>query len=248
MKVENINYSIDKKEILKNVSFTIPKNKISCLIGPNGSGKTTILKILANSIQRYSGNYFLQNEKIENIKNLEKKVTYLSQEIFLDIKVTVYDLVSFGRFPYSKSKLTKEDNKIIDKYIKLLELEQIKDKFIDEISGGQKQRAYIAMILAQETEYIIFDEPSNNLDIYYISKFMKLVKSLVEKYNKTIILTLHEINYVSFYSDYVIAIKDGSIIKEGRTKEVFNKNILKTLFQVDFDILQYLQKPISIHY
>lgn len=125
------------------------------------------------------------------------------------MKLTVRELVAFGRFPYSGRRLNAEDEKLIDKAIEYMELEEFEDRFIDELSGGQRQRAYIAMVIAQDTEYVLLDEPTNNLDIYHATNMMKIVRRLCDELGKTVVLVLHEINYAAFYSDYICAFVGG---------------------------------------
>lgn len=164
------------------------------------------------------------------------------------MKLTVRELVTFGRFPYSGGRNTDEDNAIIDKAIEYMELREIQDQFIDELSGGQRQRAYIAMVIAQDTEYVLLDEPTNNLDIYHASNMMKIVRRLCDELGKTVILVLHEINYAAFYSDYICAFTDGKIEKFGTVEEVMTKENLSKIYNVDFEIMEIEGRPLSIYY
>ena len=156
--------------------------------------------------------------------------------------------MAFGRFPYSGSRLTEEDEAIISKAIAYLELQDIQHQFIDEISGGQRQRAYIAMVIAQDTEYILLDEPTNNLDIYHATNMMKIVRRLCDELDKTVILVLHEINYAAFYSDYICALVDGRVAKFGTVDEVMTKEVLSSIYNVEFEIMRIEGKPLSIYY
>ena len=164
------------------------------------------------------------------------------------MKLTVRELVTFGRFPYSGGHNTQEDERIIDQAIAYMELQGIQDQFIDELSGGQRQRAYIAMVIAQDTDYVLLDEPTNNLDIYHASNMMKIVRRLCDELGKTVILVLHEINYAAFYSDYICAFVDGKIAKFGTVEEVMTKEMLSQIYRVDFEIMQIEGKPLSIYY
>ena len=164
------------------------------------------------------------------------------------MKLTVRELVAFGRFPYSGNRTTKEDEEIIEQAIAYMELEEFRDRFIDELSGGQRQRALIAMVIAQDTDYILLDEPTNNLDIYHATNMMKIVRRLCDELGKTIILVLHEINYAAFYSDYICAFVDGKVAKFGTVKEVMTKETLSEIYKVDFEILEIEGKPLSIYY
>ena len=181
-------------------------------------------------------------------KELSKKLAILTQTNQIQMKLTVRELVTFGRFPYSGSHVTAEDEEIISKAIAYMELEEFEDHFIDELSGGQRQRAYIAMVIAQDTEIILLDEPTNNLDIYHSTNMMKIVRRLCDELGKTVILVLHEINYAAFYSDYICAFVDGKVEKFGTVEEVMTKENLSRIYKVDFEIQEIEGKPLSIYY
>ena len=181
-------------------------------------------------------------------KELAKHLSILTQHNNIQMKLTVRELVAFGRFPYSGSRLTPEDNEKVDRAIQYVELEEYEDSYIDELSGGQRQRAYIAMVIAQDTDYVLLDEPTNNLDIYHASNLMRLVRWLCDELGKTVILVLHEINYAAFYSDYICAFVDGKISKFGTVDEVITKEALNEIYKVDFEIIRINDKPLSVYY
>ena len=181
-------------------------------------------------------------------RELAKKLCILTQHNNIQMKLTVRELVAFGRFPYSGNRLTVEDNEKIDKAIAWMELEEFADSFIDELSGGQRQRAHIAMAIAQDTEYLLLDEPTNNLDIYHATNLMKTVRRLCDELGKTVILVLHEINYAAFYSDYICAFKNGRIAKFGTVEEVITKDTLSDIYRVDFEIQTIHGRPLTIYY
>ena len=137
---------------------------------------------------------------------------------------------------------------IVERAIQYMELAPFRDRFIDEVSGGQRQRALIAMVIAQDTEYVLLDEPTNNLDIYHATNMMKIVRRLCDELGKTVILVLHEINYAAFYSDYICAFVDGRVARFGTVREVMNKEVLSKIYNVDFEILEIEGKPLSIYY
>ena len=250
MKIVNINKSYGDKQVVENVSFELPKGKVISLIGPNGAGKSTVLNIITRLTDRDSGEVLLDGKDIKDYKSneLAKKISILTQTNNLNMKLTVRELVAFGRFPYSGSNLSTEDYQHIDQAIKYMDLGEFEDRFIDELSGGQRQRAYIAMVIAQDTEYVFLDEPTNNLDIFHSSNMMKMVRKLSDELGKTVILVLHEINFAATYSDYIGAFKNGKLHKFGSVKEVMNKVILKDLYKVNFEILEMNEKPISLYY
>ena len=228
----------------------IPKGKVISFIGPNGAGKSTVMGIISRLIAKDSGLVSFDGTELEKWKSkeLSKRLAILTQSNNIQMKLTVRELVAFGRFPYSGNRTTKEDEEIIEQAIAYMELEEFRDRFIDELSGGQRQRALIAMVIAQDTDYILLDEPTNNLDIYHATNMMKIVRRLCDELEKTIILVLHEINYAAFYSDYICAFVDGKVAKFGTVKEVMTKETLSEIYKVDFEILEIEGKPLSIYY
>ncbi len=250
MLIKLLNKSYGKNKVVDDVSFEIPKGKIISLIGPNGAGKSTVLNIITRLIKKDSGDIDLDDKSLEQWKSKElaKRLAILTQTNNITMKLTVYELVCFGRFPYCGGNLSKEDKVFVDDAIKYMELEDMRDKFIDELSGGQRQRAYIAMVIAQDTEYVFLDEPTNNLDIYHSSNMMKILRRLCDELGKTIILVLHEINFAATYSDYIGAFKDGKLYKFDKVSEVMTSENLRYLYNVDFSIQMINGKPISIYY
>lgn len=250
MKITNLHKSYGGKKVVEEVTFQLPRGKIISLIGPNGAGKSTVLNIVTRLISQDEGDVHFDDKELKQWKSKElaKKLAILTQNNNITMKLTVRELVAFGRFPYSGSNLTKEDYEKVDGAIDYMEMQEFKDRFIDELSGGQLQRAYIAMVIAQDTDFVFLDEPTNNLDIYHASNMMKLVRRLCDELGKTVILVLHEINFASMYSDYIGAFKDGKLFKFDEVKEVMTKENLKELYKVDFDIQMVRDRPISIYY
>lgn len=250
MNIIDLSKYYDEKKVVDTISFEIPKGKIISLIGPNGAGKSTVMGMISRLITKDSGVINFENKDLSkwDNKELAKKLSILTQHNNIQMKLTVRELVAFGRFPYSGSRLTKEDHEKIDNAIAYMELQDVEDCFIDELSGGQRQRAYIAMVIAQDTEYVLLDEPTNNLDVYHASNLMRTVRRLCDELGKTVIMVLHEINYASFYSDYVCALVDGKIARFGTVTEVINKKTLSEIYKVDFEIIHVEGKPLSVYY
>lgn len=250
MHVKQLTKQYDGKTVVDGVSFSIPRGKVLSLIGPNGAGKSTVMGIISRLIARDEGLVDFDGQDITKWKSKElaKKLAILTQSNQIQMKLTVRELVSFGRFPYSGGRNTAEDEAAIDRAIAYMELEEFEDRFIDELSGGQRQRAMIAMVIAQDTEFVLLDEPTNNLDIYHATNMMKIVRRLCDELGKTVILVLHEINYAAFYSDYICAFADGKIAKFGTVEDVMTKEVLSQIYRVDFEILKIEGKPLSIYY
>lgn len=250
MNIQELTKTYDGKTVVDSVSLEIPKGKVLSLIGPNGAGKSTVMGMISRLIARDEGMVDFHGKDIGKWKSreLSKKLAILTQSNQIQMKLTVQELVAFGRFPYSGNRITKEDQKIIDQAIAYMELEEMRDRFIDELSGGQRQRAMIAMVIAQDTDYVLLDEPTNNLDIYHAANMMKIVRRLCDELGKTVVLVLHEINYAAFYSDYICAFVDGRIAKFGTVEEVMTKENLSEIYQVDFEIQMVKGRPLAIYY
>lgn len=250
MNIQELTKTYDGKTVVDSVSFEISKGKVLSLIGPNGAGKSTVMGMISRLIARDEGMVDFHGKDIGKWKSreLSKKLAILTQSNQIQMKLTVQELVAFGRFPYSGNRITKEDQEIIDQAIAYMELEDMRDRFIDELSGGQRQRAMIAMVIAQDTDYVLLDEPTNNLDIYHAANMMKIVRRLCDELGKTVVLVLHEINYVAFYSDYICAFVDGRIAKFGTVEEVMTKENLSEIYQVDFEIQMVKGRPLAIYY
>ena len=250
MTILDLNKKYNGKTVVNSVSFEIPKGKVLSLIGPNGAGKSTVMGMISRLIAKDSGVINFEDKDLSEWKSKElaKKLSILTQHNNIQMKLTVRELVAFGRFPYSGNHLTAEDNEMIDQAIAYMELQEFENRFIDELSGGQRQRAYIAMVIAQDTEYVLLDEPTNNLDIYHATNLMRIARRLCDELGKTVILVLHEINYAAFYSDYICAFKDGKIAKFGTVEEVINKDTLSQIYMADFEIMNIGGKPLTIYY
>ena len=250
MNVVDLIKTYDGNPVVDCVSFEIPRGKVLSLIGPNGAGKSTVMGMISRLIAKDSGIIRFGDKDLTqwNSKELARKLSILTQHNTVQMKLTVRELVAFGRFPYSGNRLTPEDEAMIDKAIAYMELTELEDRFLDELSGGQRQRAYIAMVIAQDTDYVLLDEPTNNLDIYHASNMMRTVRKLCDELGKTVILVLHEINYAAFYSDYICAFVGGKVAKFGTVEEIINPETLKEIYRVDFEVLRIGGKPLSVYY
>ncbi|QCV54762.1 ABC transporter ATP-binding protein [Thermoactinomyces vulgaris] len=250
IEVKNISKKYGKKTVLEDISIAIPKGKITSFIGPNGAGKSTLLSVICRLILKDNGEVFIDGQEISQYKSeeLAKKISILKQENHLNLRLTIRELVSFGRFPYSQGRLTQEDEKYIDHAIQYMNLSNIQHKYLEQLSGGQRQRAYIAMTIAQDTEYILLDEPLNNLDMKHAVQIMKTLQKLVNELGKTICIVIHDINFASCYSDYLIALKDGRVIRAGKTDEMITRDSLKDIYDMDIAIEEINDQKICVYY
>ncbi|MBE4909643.1 ABC transporter ATP-binding protein [Bacillus luteolus] len=248
--VKSVFKKYGNKNVVEDVSVNIQKGKITSFIGPNGAGKSTLLSMISRLIPVDSGEVFIDDKDLTKSKSneLAKKISILKQSNNVNLRLTVRELVSFGRFPYSQGRLTREDWKFVDEAIDYMELADMQDKFLDQLSGGQKQRAFIAMVIAQDTEYILLDEPLNNLDMKHSVQIMKVLRRLVDELGKTVVIVIHDINFASCYSDYIVALKDGKVVKEGKTDEIINRAVLKDIYDMDIEIQCINENKICVYF
>ncbi|MGJ9382791.1 iron ABC transporter ATP-binding protein [Salipaludibacillus neizhouensis] len=242
--------SYNNKTVIKDVSVNIQKGKITTFIGPNGAGKSTLLSMISRLIVKDEGEVYIEGKDISKQKDndLAKKISILKQTNHTNLRLTVRDLVSFGRFPYSQGNLKKEDLRLIDEAIDYLELGDMQEKYLDELSGGQRQRAYIAMVVAQDTDYVLLDEPLNNLDMKHSVQIMKVLRRMVDELGKTVVLVIHDINFASCYSDYIVALKNGEIVKEGHKCDIIQSGTLKEIYDMDIQIQNINNQQICVYF
>ena len=250
IEIKNILKKYKDRNVVDNVSFNIEKGKITSFIGPNGAGKSTVLGIVTRLISGDGGDVVIEGKNLSDYhtKELAKKIAILKQSNNISLKLTIRELVGFGRFPHSQGNLNAEDEKYIDEAIEYMKLTDIQDKYLDELSGGQRQRAYIAMVIAQNTEYILLDEPLNNLDMSHSVQMMKVLRNLCDDLGKTIVLVMHDINFASCYSDNIVALKNGRIEKVGKTEEIVQKEVLEDIYEMNFDIKEINGNKICVYF
>lgn len=250
LEIQKVHKSFGTKEILKEITVSIPENKLTTIIGPNGSGKSTLLSIMSRLIDKEQGEVYIDDKEIDEwpTVKLAQALSVLRQTNRDDLRLTVEELVKFGRFPYSQNRLTTQDVYIVEDVLKQMNLSPIRHQLLTSLSGGQRQRAFLGMILAQQTKYILLDEPLNNLDMRYAVELMQQLRQLVETQNKTIITVVHDLNFVSHYADYVIALKDGQVFKEGTLQEVMRSEILSELYDMTIDIEEIRGKYYCLSY
>ncbi|MDG4658081.1 ABC transporter ATP-binding protein [Ectobacillus antri] len=251
---DNLNIGYNDRLIVQNLSIQIPDKKITTIIGSNGCGKSTLLKAMTRIIAYQSGTVVLDGADIakENTKALAKKMAILPQTPEGAAGLTVGELVSYGRFPYQKGfgRLTKRDYEVIDWAMEVTGTIDFKFRSVDALSGGQRQRVWIAMALAQETDIIFLDEPTTYLDMAHQLEVLELLQRLNQEQKRTIVMVLHDLNQAARFADYIIALKDGKVVKAGSCEEVIHADVLKKIFHIDAEIGRdpRTQKPMCITY
>ena len=250
IEIRNIHKSYGRKEVLRDITVTLPEKRITAFIGSNGAGKSTLLSLVSRLLPNSGGEVLVDGKRVEdwNNRELAKELAVLRQSNFTNIRLTVGELVSFGRFPYSQGRLTEEDERVVERALAYMDIADIRDRFLDELSGGQRQMAFIAMVIAQDTRYVLLDEPLNNLDIKHSVHMMKVLRKMVDELGKTVIIVIHDINFVSCYADYIVALRDGRLIEVGERGSIMNERTLKEIYGLDFDIREIDGNRICIYY
>ncbi|GIZ12513.1 ABC transporter ATP-binding protein [Pseudomonas sp. NCCP-436] len=239
--LRNIHKAYGGKTVLSDVSVEFPARRITSLIGPNGAGKSTLLMLAARLIEANGGELLLEGRPAASlsIRDYAKRVATLRQTPDFNLRLTVDELVAFGRFPYSQGALTRHDHQVIEQAIDFLGLQALRGAYLDELSGGQRQMAFLAMTIAQQTDYLLLDEPLNNLDMKHAVNIMQALRRLCDEQGRTVILVVHDINFAANYSDHIVAMKGGAVFCQGPVSEVVTREHLQQLYGIDFSIMRH---------
>ena len=237
--VENLTKFYSAETTIGPVNLEIPTGGVTALVGPNGAGKSTILTMIGRLQKPDAGSITVGGMDILGKKSGEvaKHLSILRQENHFVTRLTVRQLVGFGRFPHSGGRLTVEDERIISQAIDFLHLGELESRYLDELSGGQRQRAYVAMVLAQDTDYVLLDEPLNNLDMQHSVQMMKHLKRAATELGKTIVIVLHDINFAGHYADHICALKHGEVVALGTPEEIMVPETLSAIFNTPIDVI-----------
>lgn len=250
IEVRNLSYHIGQTPILDNINLSIPDGGITALIGANGAGKSTLLSLIARLNPLQSGQIFLDHCNISTTpsRDIAKNLAILTQDNVIHSRITVKDLLMFGRYPHHQGKITPLDHKIIGEALQRFDLVGFSHRFLSELSGGQRQRALIAMTFCQQTSHVLLDEPLNNLDMYHARELMRLLRKLTDELALTTVMVVHDINMAAAYADTIVAMKNGRIKMIGSPKEIITEENLKTIFDLDAEVLEHQGKPLVIHH
>ncbi|GHT54472.1 iron ABC transporter ATP-binding protein [Endomicrobiia bacterium] len=232
--IENISAGYLNRTVLKKISCNIGSKDFFGIIGKNGAGKSTLLKVLCKLIKPYLGNIFIDNKNINFFakKDFAKTISFLPQYVDTSLPFTVYEFIMFGRYPYMNIFKIPSDSdcNIVKKVMDFLHIMDFAERKINALSGGEKQRVLIAQVLAQETDIIVFDEPTSHLDIGSQNKLLEILRDLNEKYNKTVILTLHDLNAAGEFCNKLVLMENGEICNCGTPEEVLNYKDIERVY------------------
>lgn len=232
------------------VTLEIPRGGLTALIGPNGAGKSTLLTMIGRLVGMDTGAIDVAGLDVSSTpsKDLARIVSILRQENTFVTRLTVRQLVGFGRFPHSRGRLTAADNEHVSAAIDFLGLAELEHRYLDQLSGGQRQRAYVAMVLAQDTEYVLLDEPLNNLDMRHSVQMMSHLKRACAQLGKTIVVVLHDVNFAGRYADHICAVKNGEVAHFGPVARILTDDVLTEVFDTPVRVIDDVDGPVAIYF
>lgn len=249
--IRNVRYQIDGHPVLQGIDLDIPQGGITALIGPNGAGKSTLLSIMARLLPLSSGSqirYGTHDLASTPTAQMAKVLAILSQENHIQSRITVRELLMFGRYPHHQGRPKTEDHAVVDEALRQFQLNDLAHRYLTALSGGQRQRALIAMVFCQGTDYVLLDEPLNNLDMYHARELMRLLHRLTAEQQRTTVVVLHDINHAAAYADHIVAMKNGQVALTGTPDEVFTRENIADLFGMDVQILSHAGKKLIVHH
>ncbi|AWH97356.1 iron ABC transporter ATP-binding protein [Dietzia psychralcaliphila] len=237
-------------QVLHDVTACFAQGGVTSLIGPNGAGKSTLLGVMSRLQDAESGHVLVDGVDVSanGGRELARRLAVLRQENAVSIRLTVRELVAFGRFPHNGGRPTPGDAEHVEYALTAMELEGFADRYLDELSGGQRQRAHIAMVLAQDTDYVLLDEPLNNLDLRHATSIMRLLRRTAAERNKTIVLVIHDINIAAAYSDRIIAMKDGVIVADGTPAQIMRTEVLRLVYDMDMQVAEVAGRYVALYF
>ena len=250
IEVKEVTKAYGKSVVVDNVSLNLRTGGLTAIVGANGAGKSTLLSMIARLLPIDAGAIQVADYDVTtgDSRELARKLAILRQANDLQSRLTVADLVAFGRYPHSGGRLTAEDREKIDQAIGWMDLTALRDRFLDEMSGGQRQRAFVAMVLAQDTEYMLLDEPLNNLDVSHAHAMLRTLRRAADELGKTVVIVVHDINYASCWEYQIVAMKDGAIRAVGTPREIVQRELLRDVFDLDIEVAEFSGHPIAHFY
>lgn len=236
--------------VLHGVDIDLPKGGVTALIGPNGAGKSTMLTLIGRLIDPDGGTISVDGLDVGTTRSdvLAKRLSILPQENRVAARLTVRDLVAFGRYPWTGGRLTDYDLAQVERSLGWMQILDLADRFLDTLSGGQRQRAFVAMVLCQDTDYVLLDEPLNNLDMKHAASMMRFLRRAAEELGKTVVVVLHDINLAARHSDLIVAMKDGRILRTGTSTEIMRPEVLAEIYDIEARIEMHGGIPVCVSY
>ena len=250
IQVSSLTKRYGRTVVVDDVSIDLQPGGLTSIIGANGAGKSTVLSMIARLLPMDGGAVVVDGMDVATTPGnaLARRLSILKQDNHLAVRLTVQDLVAFGRYPHSRGRLTVHDRRKIADAMDYLELGPVASRYLDELSGGQRQRAFVAMVLCQDTDYVLLDEPLNNLDMKHSVGMMQMLRRTADELGKTVVLVVHDINFASCYSDHIVAMKDGRILCHGSPEEIIEPGHLREIYDIDVAVEVIGGKRIGVFY
>jgi len=248
LEVKNLNFSYNNYSFLQEISFSLKKGEILSIVGPNGSGKTTILKCINKILNLKYGTILLGGKNVKNLslKEISKHISFVPQNFSSAFTLSVFEMVLLGRKPYIKWMVSSNDEAIVMNTLEMMEINDLSFRFFSELSGGEKQKVLIAKALAQEPDIIILDEPTSNLDLKHQFKIMNLLKKIIKEKNISAVMAIHDLNLALRFSDKIMMLKNGLIHAYGDINNILNEKNVKEVFGIDTVIYYHSGFPYII--
>ncbi|MBX9596197.1 MAG: ATP-binding cassette domain-containing protein [Roseomonas sp.] len=236
--------------VVDGVTLTLPRGGVTAIIGPNGAGKSSLLSMIARLLPMSEGRVTVDGLDVARTPGavLARRLSILRQDNHLPARLTVRDLVAFGRYPHSGGRPTRDDAAHVDRALRYLGLEDLAGRFLDELSGGQRQRAFVAMVLCQDTDYVLLDEPLNSLDMKHAVAMMRLVRRAAEELGKTIVVVLHDLNFAASHADHIVAMRDGRVLMQGSPAAIMRPDAIAAIYEVEATIHEIGGKLIAAYF
>ena len=248
IEISDVSHAFSGHQVLHNVSLRLEKSGLIALIGPNGSGKSTLLSLVSRLLSLQDGSVTVDGLQIGVVADdaLVRVLAILPQDLSISSRLTVGDLVGFGRYPYHKGRPGPEDRVCVEQAMERFDLTALADRQLETLSGGQRQRAFVAMAYAQDTDYLLLDEPLNNLDITGSRALMAQLQDLSQNKGRTVVIVLHDINFAAAYADRIIVLKDGVIAADGAPDEVVSETMLHNVFDTSARVRSIDGRPVVL--
>lgn len=250
IQIDNVQHQIGTAQILSDISVDLPEGSLTALIGPNGAGKSTLLRLIARLEKLQSGSIAVEGKDITKTptEELARNLAIMGQNNSVASRLRVAELVGFGRWPHHHGRPRAADHAAVEDALVAFDLTQLADRFLDELSGGQVQRAFLAMTFAQDTGWILLDEPLNNLDMAHSRVLMARLSQLVRQSGRNVVVVVHEVNYAAAWADHIVAMKDGRIFAEGAAQAVLNERLLSDLYSTPIEVSSHDGRPLVLHH
>jgi len=250
IEVSALNHRIGATPILRDIDLQLPRGKLTALIGPNGAGKSTLLRLIARLDPLQAGRIAIDGLDVARTptERLALTMAIMGQQTQIASRLRVRELVGFGRWPHHHGRPGPADRAVIEEALEAFDVMPFADRFLDEISGGQAQRAHLAMTFAQGTDWLLLDEPLNNLDMAHARALMARLSDLVRDSGRSVVTVVHEVNYAAAWADHIVALKNGRVTAEGPTEEVLTEALLSELYGTPVEVLRHDDRPLVLHH